>query len=57
MKELTKPFIIVYKTDKSTIVKVENNEGITYAGGDDIGAEFDTEQELEDYISEHGLVE
>lgn len=57
MKELTKSFIIVHKKDKSIIIKIKNNEGITYVGGNDTGVEFDTEQELDDYISENNLVE
>ena len=60
MKKLTKKYVLVYDEESKQIVfNLHNNsrEFPTYPSGDFVGAEFDTEQELEDYISENGLVE
>ncbi|WP_379966956.1 hypothetical protein [Epilithonimonas sp. UC225_85] len=60
MKILTKKYALVYDEEsKAIIFKLNNNssEFPTYPAGDAVGVEFDTEQELEDYISEHNLTE
>lgn len=60
MKKLTKKYALVYNEEaKMIIAKTENCsiEFPMYVGGNDIGVEFDTSQELEDYISENNLTE
>lgn len=53
---LNRPHIVVYNDEKSIIIKLNNNTE-TFPGLGCYFAEFDTEQELEDYISENNLVE
>ena len=60
MKKLIKKYSIVYYKDSKLIVfKITNGslEFPVYPAADTESEEFDTEQELEDYISEHDLVE
>lgn len=60
MKILTKKYALVYDEESKTIIfKLNNNspEFPTYPAGDSVGVEFDTLQELEDYISENNLTE
>jgi hypothetical protein len=60
MKILTKKYVVVYDEENKVIIaRIQNGseEFPTIAGGDSAGVEFDTEQELEDYISEHNLTE
>lgn len=60
MKKLTKKYVLVYDQESKTIIfKLHSNspEFPTYPAADAVGAEFDTEQELEDYISENNLTE
>lgn len=60
MKKLTKKYSIVYYKDSKLIVfKITNGspEFPVFPAADTESEEFDTEQELEDYISENNLVE
>lgn len=60
MEILTKKYALVYDQDsKMIILKLDNNspEFPTYPAGNAVGVEFDTEQELEDYITENNLTE
>ena len=56
MTELTKQYTVVYKDDK-TIISLNYNGGVTYPGVDDNYAEFDTQEELEQFILDNELVE
>ena len=56
MTTLTKSFIVVYNNSNEIIAKsVTNNE--TCVGDGMSSAEFDTEEELNSFISENSLVE
>lgn len=60
MKILTKKYALVYHKESKTIIfKLNNNsqEFPTYPAGDAKSVEFDTEQEMEDYISKNHLIE
>jgi hypothetical protein len=54
--KLTKQYIVVYNEEKKIIIKADNNTE-TSPGLGCYFAEFDTEQELEDYVSENNLTE
>ncbi|MFC4686312.1 hypothetical protein ACFO4P_05095 [Epilithonimonas pallida] len=54
---LTKKCILVWDKEKYLIVNEVSNTGKVYPGMETFYAEFDTEQELQDYISENNLVE
>ncbi|SDF85949.1 hypothetical protein [Epilithonimonas hungarica] len=60
MKIPTKKYALIYNGESKMIIfKINNNspEYPTYPANGTIGVEFDTEQELDDYISENNLVE
>lgn len=60
MKTLTKKHAVVYNQETKVIIsRIQNGsrQFPTIPGGDDQSADFDTEQELEDYISENNLTE
>lgn len=54
--KLSKPYVVVYNEEKKIIIKLANNLE-TFPGLGCHSAEFDTEQELDNYISENNLVE
>lgn len=54
--ELKKRFIVVYDNDNNIIVKSESNT-ITLVGEGRKGGEFDTQEELEQFIVQNGLKE
>ncbi|MPS74727.1 MAG: hypothetical protein E2590_16455 [Chryseobacterium sp.] len=54
---LTKPFIVVWDSVSKTIVIRATDNVNTYVPASMESQEFDTEQELEDYISENNLIE
>jgi len=57
IKTLTKPFIAIYDNDTRMIRLKMLDNGTTYVP-DELGtAEFDTQQELEDFITENNLTE
>ncbi len=60
MKKLTKKYSIVYYKDSKLIVfKITNGslEFPVFPAADTESEEFDTEQELDDYIIENNLIE
>lgn len=60
MKKLTKKYSIVYYKDSKLIVfKITNGslEFPVFPAADTESEEFDTEQELDDYILENNLIE
>jgi len=56
MIELTKPFIVVYHSSKEIEIKLTNNIS-TFPGIGLNYAEFDTQEELEQFILDNELVE
>ena len=52
--KLTKQFVVVYDENKSIISKSENNKE-TFVGIDKQGVEFDSKEELEQFIIENNL--
>jgi len=56
MKKLTKPYIVVYDENNSIISKLTENRETTIGEGR-FGAEFDTEEELNNFIIMSGLKE
>jgi len=57
MKILTKQFIVIYDGETKAIIVQLSDNATTYCPNNYQSAEFDTEQELQDYISENNLVE
>ncbi|WP_312769265.1 hypothetical protein [Epilithonimonas sp.] len=56
-KVLTKSYIVIYDNETRAIKLKMLDNGTTYVPDGLATAEFDTEQELEDYISENNLIE
>ncbi len=56
MKKLTKKFVVVYDTDNLIITKSETNAE-TYVPKDRLSAEFDTQEELDSFITDNNLHE
>ena len=56
-KVLTRSCIVIYDNETKTIKLKMLDNGTTYVPDGLATAEFDTQQELEDYISENNLIE
>ncbi|WP_374444273.1 hypothetical protein [Epilithonimonas sp.] len=54
---LTKPFIVIWDLETQTIVTKMTDNNQTWTSGQNGSAEFDTEQELEDFITESNLTQ
>lgn len=56
MKKLTKQFTVVYNEEGQIIVKTDNNSE-TYVPEERLYAEFDTQEELDEFIVDNDLKE
>lgn len=55
MKKLTKQFIVVYNNNKIVVKSTTNSE--TFVGNGNEGVEFDSNEELEEFIEQNNLTD